>query len=70
MEYLAGGVLAYFDAGTRLGSANGKGNGNGNGNGHGVPATRDGLKEYDPDLFALVEETMAYTGHQDWRYQP
>jgi hypothetical protein len=26
------------------------------------------LKEYDPDLFALVNETMAYDGHVDWRY--
>ena len=22
----------------------------------------------DPDLFALVEQTMAYKGHVDWRY--
>jgi hypothetical protein len=26
------------------------------------------LKEYDPDLYALVHETMAYEGHTDWRY--
>jgi len=31
-------------------------------------ATRELLKEYDPDLFALVNETMAYDTHVDWRY--
>ncbi len=31
-------------------------------------ATREGLKEYDPELFALVNETMAYEGKQDWRF--
>jgi hypothetical protein len=30
--------------------------------------TREQLRSYDPDLCALVEETMAYNGHQDWRY--
>jgi hypothetical protein len=60
VEYWAEGVLAYFDA---VGAV--------------VPpndasypiATRETLKEYDPDLFALVEETMAYKGKVDWRYQ-
>jgi len=28
------------------------------------------LKEYDPGLYALVHETMAYEGHVDWRYRP
>lgn len=32
--------------------------------------TREALKDYDPDLFALVDETMAYHGKVDWRYQP
>jgi hypothetical protein len=32
--------------------------------------TREALKEYDPDLYALVNETMAYDGHVDWRYDP
>jgi dipeptidyl aminopeptidase/acylaminoacyl peptidase len=57
-EYWAAGVEAYFDAA-----------------GQGVPAnavdrpitTREALKSYDPDLFALVEETMAYKEHVDWR---
>ena len=31
--------------------------------------TREELKAYDPDLFALVDETMLYSGHQDWRYK-
>jgi hypothetical protein len=65
VDYLAGGVLAYFDAGARSASSGGNGNGNAS-----PPATREALKEYDPDLFALVEETMAYAGHQDWRYKP
>jgi len=30
--------------------------------------TREMLKDYDPGLFALVNETMAYSGHVDWRY--
>ncbi|HEY8505540.1 MAG TPA: hypothetical protein VIL46_13230, partial [Gemmataceae bacterium] len=58
-EYWAAGVLAYFDA-----------------SGAGYPpdgaerpvTTREALKAYDPELFALVEETMAYTGRVDWRY--
>ena len=32
--------------------------------------TREALKAYDPLLYALVDETMLYTGHQDWRYKP
>jgi hypothetical protein len=28
---------------------------------------RDALKTKAPDLYALVHETMAYEGHQDWR---
>jgi len=31
-------------------------------------ATREQLKEYDPELFALVHETMAYQDRQDWRF--
>ena len=60
VEYWAEGVLAYFDAG-----------------GTGAPpndaehpiTTREALKEYDPGLFTLVEETMAYKGKVDWRYR-
>lgn len=59
VEDRAEGVLAYFDA-----------------DGAGDPPndqphpiiTREHLRNYDPDLCALVEETMAYNGHQDWRY--
>lgn len=61
VEYWTEGVLAYFNA-----------------VGQGVPpndaaapiTTREALKDYDPDLFALVDETMAYHGKVDWRYQP
>jgi len=57
-DYWAKGVAAYFDAA-----------------GDEKPAdaanpilTRDALNAYDPGLFGLVDETMAYTGHQDWRF--
>jgi hypothetical protein len=58
VEYWAAGVEAYFDAA-----------------GSGLPphqadrpiTTREALKGYDPDLFALVDETMAYKEHVDWR---
>src|SRR5262249_31929449 len=32
-------------------------------------ATREALKAYDSELLALVEETIAYRGHVDWRYR-
>jgi hypothetical protein len=32
--------------------------------------SREALKSYDPELFALVHETMAYEGHVDWRLKP
>ncbi len=59
-EYWAAGVEAYFDAA---------------GEGHAPNladrpiTTREALKAYDPDLFALVDETMAYREHVDWRLQ-
>lgn len=31
---------------------------------------REHLAAYDPALFALVRETMAYDGHVDWRFTP
>jgi hypothetical protein len=31
-------------------------------------ATREQLKDYDPELYALVHETMAYQDRQDWRF--
>jgi dienelactone hydrolase len=60
IEYWAQGVQAYFDAAEA-----------------GPPpehadrpiTNREGLKAYDPGLFALVEETMCYKEHTDWRYQ-
>jgi hypothetical protein len=32
--------------------------------------SREALKDYDPDLYTLVHETMAYGGHVDWRLKP
>ncbi len=61
VAYWTTGVLAYFDA---VGHDD-------------VPAdaahairTREELAEYNPGLFALVKETMAYENQVDWRYQP
>jgi hypothetical protein len=58
VEYWAAGVEAYFDAA-----------------GAGHPphdadrpiVTREALKAYDPGLYALVDETIAYRGRVDWR---
>jgi hypothetical protein len=58
VEYWSAGVEAYFDAA-----------------GFGFPphftdrpiTTREALRAYDPDLYALVDETMAYKEHVDWR---
>ncbi len=59
VEYWAEGVLAYFDAaGTGMTPTDAD---------HPI-TTRESLKTYDPDLFALVDETMAYKGKVDWRY--
>ena len=59
-EYWAAGVEAYFDAA-----------------GDGYPphladrpiTSREALRAYDPDLYALVDETMAYKEHVDWRFR-
>ena len=59
VEYWAEGVLAYFDAGGAGDPPNDQP--------HPI-ITREQLKSYDADLFALVEETMAYNGHEDFRY--
>jgi hypothetical protein len=61
VDYWTSGVLAYFDAARHDAAP--------------VDAahpivTREALKDYDPDLFVLVEETMAYRGHPDWRFSP
>jgi len=58
--YWVNGVLAYFDANAQDAAPNDAP--------HPI-ATRELLKQYDPDLFALVNETMAYDGHPDWRYR-
>jgi alpha-glucosidase len=59
-EYWAAGVEAYFDA---------AGTGNAPKGAEHPVTTREALKRYDPDLFALVEETMAYRERVDWRMQ-
>jgi hypothetical protein len=59
-EYWVTAVEAYFDA---------AGPGYPPNLAHRPINTREALKEYDPDLYALVDETMAYKEHQDWRYQ-
>lgn len=61
VDYWTAGVLAYFDALGHDGAPNDAA--------HPVK-TRELLREYDPDLFALVDETMAYGGKVDWRYVP
>jgi hypothetical protein len=57
-EYWAAGVEAYFDPAGPGPVPEGAD--------HPV-STREALKGYDPELFRLVEETMAYKGHPDWR---
>jgi hypothetical protein len=59
VEYWTKGVLAYFDALGRDAAP------------HDTTRpinSREALKEYDPNLYALVNETMAYDGHLDWRF--
>ena len=59
--YWAAGLLAYFDArGQDAAPADRP---------HPV-RTREALAEYDPELYALVHETMAYGGRVDWRFAP
>ncbi len=60
-NYWTAGVLAYYDAAGQDDAPND------------YPATvgtREQLKEYDPDLFTLVNDTMAYETRVDWRYVP
>ena len=59
VDYWAEGMCTYFDAAGAGDPPNDQP--------HPI-ITREQLKAYDPDLCALVEETMAYNGHQDWRY--
>ncbi len=58
--YWTAGVLAYFDAAGQESAPN---------DFRSTVDTREKLKEYDPDLFAFVNETMAYEGKVDWRYE-
>ena len=60
VEYWAEGVLAYFDAAGAIVPPNDAD--------HPI-ATRESLEQYDPGLFALVEQTMGYKGKVDWRYR-
>jgi len=60
-DYWVRGVLAYFDA---AGQAAVPGDAE-----HPI-STREALRAYDPGLYALVHETMAYRGRPDWRYAP
>jgi dipeptidyl aminopeptidase/acylaminoacyl peptidase len=59
-EYWAAGVEAYFDAG---------GAGQAPNLADRPITSREALKTYDPDLFALVDETMAFKEHVDWRFR-
>jgi len=60
VEYWAAGVESYFDA---------AGDGPAPHAADRPVATRELLKAHDPDLYALVDETMAYRGHVDWRFK-
>ena len=60
VEYLAAGVEAYFDAAGEVPVPVGA---------ERLVATRETLESYDPGLFALVEEMLAYQDHADWRYR-
>ena len=71
VEYWTEGVLAYFDAAGQDGAPFKDTGPDGDFSDSPHPInTREALKAYDPDLFALVNETMAYDGHVDWRYLP
>lgn len=60
-EYWAQGVAAYFDStGQAAAPADAP---------HPI-STREALQDYDPGLFALVQETMAFVGRVDWRFRP
>ena len=59
-DYWTAGVLAYFDA---------AGAGFAPNDATRPITTREALKEYDPELYKLVDETMLYTNHVDWRYK-
>jgi alpha-glucosidase len=60
VQYWAEAVLAYFDAAGQDAAPSDAP--------HPI-TTREALQAYDPALFALVNEIMAYDGHADWRYR-
>jgi alpha-glucosidase len=60
-SYWTAGVLAYFDARGQDAAPAGAV--------HPV-RTREDLQRYDPGLFDLVHETMAYGEKVDWRFRP
>jgi hypothetical protein len=71
VSYWAEGMLAYFDAAGQEGAPFKDAGRNGDFTDSPHPInTREALKAYDPDLYALVNETMAYDGEVDWRYTP
>jgi len=69
--YWAEGVLAYFDAAGQTGAPFKDSTKIGDFSDSPHPInTREALKAYDAELYALVNETMAYDGHVDWRFKP
>lgn len=58
LDFWTQGVLAYFDAAGQSAAPH---------DAEHPIATREALRAYDPGLFALVHETMAYGGRVDWR---
>jgi len=59
-HYWTKGVLAYFDASGQDAAPHDAA--------HPI-MTREALREYDPGLWELVHETMAFDGRVDWRFQ-
>lgn len=57
-SYFVQGMLAYFDAAGQDFAPNDAA--------HNI-STREALRQYDPQLFDLINQTMAYDGHVDWR---
>jgi dipeptidyl aminopeptidase/acylaminoacyl peptidase len=58
IEFWAAGVEAYFDATGETPAPDGADR---------PIATRELLRAYDPELYALVDDTMAFKEHVDWR---
>lgn len=59
--YWVCGVLAYFDAADQQPAPRGS---------RDAITSREALREYDPELAALVHESFAYDGRVDWRLRP